>query len=251
MWAFPPRQLPLEQGGLHIWRVSLALPPTEYGPLDDVLSAEERDQCARFVHPADRARCRASRASLRVVLAKYLRGDPRALPIRTGASGKPRLDRADNSIQFNVSHAGDLALIAVARGLRVGIDVECVREVSDIDAILDGFFSEQESAWLRSHHDEERTRAFFLLWTRREAAAKALGTGLFDSFARFTLPPTDHAASGFRVTLSEGPAGPARTWWMRDLLPDPGYAGAVCVEQDNPQPLFWKLGQAPPAAGAS
>jgi len=163
------------------------------------------------------------------------------LSIRAGPTGKPRLDGADSSIQFNVSHAGDLALIAVARGLRVGIDVESIREVTDVDAILDGFFSEQETAWLRSCEDDERTRAFFLLWTRREAAAKALGTGLFDCFARFTLPRSDYDGSGFRVELADAPAGPARTWWMRDLLPAPGYAGAVCVEQDNPQPLLWKL----------
>ena len=241
MWAFPPRHLLLEQGGLHIWRASLALPSKESGPLEGVLSAEERDQCARFVRPADRARCRASRASLRLVLARYLRRDPRALPISAGTSGKPRLDGADGSIQFNVSHAGDLALIAVSRGLRVGIDVERVRQVTDLDAILDGFFSAQETAWLRSRGDDERTRAFFLLWTRREAAAKALGTGLFDCFARFALPVSDHAGSGFRVELADAPAGPSRPWWVRDLLPAPEYAGAVCVEQDNPTPLFWRL----------
>ncbi len=241
MWALPPRQLLLEQGGLHIWRASLALPSEECGPLEGVLSAEEKDQCARFVRPADRARCRASRASLRLVLAKYLREDPRALSIRAGASGKPWLDGADSSIQFNVSHAGDLALIAVARGLRVGIDVERVREVADMDAILDGFFSGQETAWLRSREEAERSGAFFLLWTRREAAAKALGTGLFDCFARFALPLSDHAGSGFRVELPDTPAGPAPTWWMRDLLPAPGYAGAVCVEQDNPTPMLWRL----------
>ncbi len=241
MWAHPPRQLLLEQGSLHIWRASLALPAEERERLEGALSAEERDQCGRFVRPADRARCAAARASLRVVLAKYLLEEPRSLSFTAGNSGKPALDCADPSIQFNISHAGDLALIAVSRGLRVGIDVERVREVPEREAILNGFFSEQESAWLRSHEGEERTRAFFLLWTRREAAAKALGIGLFDCFARFALPPCGHADSGFRVVLADTPSGPARDWWMRDLLPSPGHAGAVCVEQENPRPLFWRL----------
>jgi 4'-phosphopantetheinyl transferase len=186
------------------------------------------------------------------VLARYLLEDPRALSITAGTSGKPRLEGADPSIQFNISHAGDLALIAVARGLRVGIDVESVREVSDREAILDGFFSEQETAWLRSCRRKEQTRAFFILWTRREAAAKALGIGLFDCFARFSLPRHDFAGSGFRVALPEiaprysadfpdTPAGPAGDWWIRDLRPFPGYAGAACVERENPRPLLWKL----------
>jgi len=241
MWALPPRQLVLEQGGLHIWRASLALPAEESRRLEEVLSAEERDQCAGMVRAADRARCRASRASLRRVLARYLREDPRALSIRAGMSGKPRLDGAGAALQFNVSHAGDLALIAVTRGLQVGIDIERVREVADREAILEGFFSEQETAWLRSRPDDEQTRAFFLLWTRREAAAKALGIGLFDCFARFTLPVSDHAPTGFRVGLPDAPGGPARAWWMRDLLPSPECAGAVCVEKDNAKPLLWIL----------
>jgi 4'-phosphopantetheinyl transferase len=243
MWAHPPRQLLLGPGSLHIWRASLALPAEERARLEGVLSAEEKDQCSRFVRPADRARCAASRASLRVVLAKYLLKEPHALHFKAGASGKPSLDRADPSIQFNISHAGDLALIAVTRELKVGIDVERVREVPDMGAILNGFFSEQETAWLRSHEGEKRTRAFFLLWTRREAAAKALGIGLFDCFARFVLPLPDRARSGFRIELSDpdAPAGPTRDWWMRDLLPAPGYAGAVCVEQENAKPLFWRL----------
>ena len=238
MWAQPPRQLLLEQGGLHIWQASLALSSREGGPLEGVLSAEETDRCARFVRPSDQARCRASRASLRLVLARYLGRDPGELSIGAGTTGKPRLNGADASIQFNVSHAGDLVLIAVSRGLRVGIDVERIREVADLDSILDGFFSAQEAAWVRSR---ERTGAFFLVWTRREAAAKALGTGLFDCFARFALPSAEHDGSGFKVELADAPADPARPWWIRDLLPAPGYAGAVCVETDNPAPMFWSL----------
>lgn len=248
MWALPPRQLLLKQGSLHIWRASLALPAEERESLEGVLSAEERDECSRFVRPEDRARCTASRASLRVVLARYLLKDPRALSFTPGTSGKPSMDGSQGAdgegpVQFNISHAGDLALIAVTRGLRVGIDVERMREVPDMEAILNGFFSEQETAWLRSREGEERTRAFFLLWTRREAAAKALGIGLFDCFARFVLPPSDRARSGFRIELPDvdAPAGLIQDWWMRDLLPAPGYAGAVCVEQENAKPSLWRL----------
>jgi hypothetical protein len=134
----------------------------------------------------------------------------------------------------------DLGLIAVTRGLRVGIDVERVRDVPDVEAILNDFFSRQESAHVRLRKGKERTRAFFRLWTRREAAAKALGIGLFDCFARVELPTPDRAGSGFRVGLPESdtPAGPTRAWWMRDLLPAPGYAGAVCMEQRNAKPVF-------------
>ena len=255
-WALPPPQLVLEQGSLHIWRALLDLSAAVHTRIVRVLSANERKQCERFLRPGDRARCAAARASLRIVLAKYLPEDPRALSIAVEASGKPFLDCSTGAgggadppmhhrakgVQFNISHAGDLALIAVSRGMRVGIDVERIREVRGTEAILNGFFSEREQEYLRSREPEERTRTFFLLWTRREAAAKAVGRGLFDSFARFTLSPFDRDRSGFRVELPPGiPTGGTETWWMRDLIPAPGFAGALCVEQENTVPSFWTL----------
>ena len=257
-WATPPVQLPLETGSVHIWRAPLVIPSARRTRMMGVLTAKEREQCGRFLRPADRERCAAARASLRIVLAKYLHGDPRTLPILAATSGKPYLDySADTSgaaaglaphgavgIQFNLSHAEECALIAVSRGMSVGIDVERMRDLKDMEAILHGFFSHQEQVFVRSHEGEERTRAFFLLWTRREAAAKALGIGLSDSFARVRLPPVGHTRSGFRVVL---PRPVARTdgtesWWIRDLLPAPGHAGALCVEGKNPEPSLWSLG---------
>lgn len=233
----------LEPGSLHVWRASLTLPERERDRLESLLSQGERDKCARLVRAADRARCAASRGSLRVVLAKYLGEDPRTLSLTPGTSGKPGLDGANSPIQFNVSHAGDLGLIAVTRGLRVGIDIERVRDVPDAEGILNDFFNPQESAHVRSRTGKERTRAFFRLWTRREAAAKALGIGLFDCLARVELPTPDHAGSGFRVGLpeSDAAAGRTRDWWMRDLRPAPGYAGAVCMEQVNAKPLYMRF----------
>src|SRR5271157_6040423 len=101
-WALPPQQLLLQPGSLHIWRASLDLPDTARGPLEAVLSETEREQCGRLVRPADRARCAAARAILRVVLAKYTHESPRALSITAGAFGKPSLD-CSTGIQFNIS----------------------------------------------------------------------------------------------------------------------------------------------------
>ena len=64
-----------------------------------------------------------------------------------------------------------------------------------MEGILEDFFGPEEAASMR-HRGKERTAAFFLLWTRREAAAKALGIGLFDCFARAVLPAPDFDAAG-------------------------------------------------------
>jgi phosphopantetheinyl transferase len=110
-----------------------------------------------------------------------------------------------------------------------------------MDGILHGFFSERERKYLRSRAPGERTRIFFLLWTRRESAAKAMGIGLFHSFARLDLPPSDLDRSGFRLAVPQPGtrSGGTESWWIRDLVPAPGCAGALCVEGRNPDPSFW------------
>ncbi len=243
MWALPSRQILLEPESVHIWRAPLTLPAEKREPLEALLSTEERDQCMRLVRGADRLRCAASRGSLRTVLAKYLGEDPRALSFTKATSGKRSLEGANPPLQFNISNSGDLGLIAVTRRLRVGIDIERIKDVPNWEGVLNDFFSQEETTFVRSHRGKGRTRAFFLLWTRREAAAKALGIGLFDCFARVVLPAPGHAPSGFSVRLPDpdSPAGPTREWWLRDLLPAAGYAGAVCTEQLNAAPLFLRL----------
>jgi 4'-phosphopantetheinyl transferase len=242
-WTIPPRQVLLEPGSLHIWRAPL-VPAAVRGHLLEALPASEREEGSRFVRPADRTQWMLARASLRMVLAKYLGGDPRELRIEVGASGKPGLAQApDSPIRFNLSHSDNLALIAVSQGREVGIDVERIREVPKLKAILDDFFSEQEQAYVLSREGQVRTTAFFLLWTRREAAAKAVGIGLFEALTRFTLPLRDVDRAGFRVDLPRPLAisGGSIAWWLRDISPAPGFAGAVCTEAANPEPSLYIL----------
>ena len=54
-----------------------------------------------------------------------LRTDPREISFRYGPSGKPELaGRGDESLQFNLSHSGGLALYAISRARELGVDLE-------------------------------------------------------------------------------------------------------------------------------
>ncbi len=143
-----------------------------------------------MIRPVDQNRYIAARAALRQILGSYLRAPPSKVIIAYSGLGKPYLgDQPDSRpLHFNVSHSGDFALIAVSRGLRLGIDIERVREMHAADDILSDFFSPGEQALVQSHPQGERAEAFFRVWTRREAATKAVGTGLMSSFLRFSLP---------------------------------------------------------------
>lgn len=243
-WAEPPRRLAMERDGLHLWLVPLAPPVADLELLEEVLSAEEGQRCRRFIRPKDRSRSIVARAALRMILGAYLHECPEALSLATDPSGKPYLEPA--VLQFNLSHAEDLAVVAVCRERRVGVDIERRHEVAEMEAILLRFFSEAERNFVDLQEGDERIRAFFLLWTRREAAAKALGLDLMDSFDRLSLPPIPPSPVGFRLTLPESAEDRSGlgSWWMRDLCPASGYAGALCVEGGEAALRSWRFNPA-------
>jgi 4'-phosphopantetheinyl transferase len=178
------------------------------------------------------------RAALREVLGEYLQIHPSAINISNTESGKPFLEKqpGPDAFDFNVSHAGDVALIAVGRCLQVGVDIERVRETKSRELVLEDFFSPAEQAWVRAQPNGTKTEAFIRAWTRREAAAKATGIGLLKAFAMMSMPAPPYSPLGFSVLLSSALTS-GRRLWIRDLNPVPGYAGALCVEKKNANPL--------------
>lgn len=255
-WLSPPAHPELLPGQVHLWRVSLAPPSTTLELLEGLLSPQERERCHRFHREGDRRRSIVTRAALRRVLSLYLGEEPQRLHIRQGPSGKPFLAGPEQiaipsrpvgaaappeaaPLEFNLSDSAEMALVAVSRERRVGVDIERLREVSGMEAVLERFFSEEEQQFVRSLGHEKRRRAFFALWTRKEAAAKALGWDLFSALARFSLPPAVPSPSGFLVRLPSEPAG--GRWLVRDLAPAHGYAGAVCVEGEGAGFVFYRF----------
>ena len=162
-----------------------------------VLSPAERARAARFRYETDRTRWIASRAALRRVLAEATGVAAEELELEE--SGKPRLVRRGCGVEFNLSHSGAVAMIAIASA-PVGVDIEQVTEAIDIDAAASTAFTSEERAWLDAFRDAEKRReAFFRCWTRKEAWLKARGLGLaFDprSFSNFDVPVVDVQAPG-------------------------------------------------------
>jgi phosphopantetheinyl transferase len=98
--------------------------------------------------------------------------------------------------------------------------------------VISHFFTAEERRFVE--REGNRTRAFFLIWNRREAAVKALGMDLLASFSRLEVPVHAYSATGFLAPLIEG------EWWLRDLSPAPGYAGALCLEAGPAELSWWR-----------
>ncbi len=210
----------LHCGEVHIWKACLDdRLPEEHRTL---LSPDERVRAERYRFAIDRRRFVAGRAILRMLLGRYLCREPADLGFVEGAHGKPRLvddGRPSEELQFNVSHADELALYAVGRGGAVGIDVERVREIPDWEGIADTFFEPQERARLHRLTADRRRLAFLQAWTRREALLKASGDGLSGE--------TEGRASARDDAFSVG-----------SLVPAPGYLAALASGIPAPRVVF-------------
>jgi 4'-phosphopantetheinyl transferase len=207
---------------IHVWRCRLFSDLPGRADLEQHLSEDERERAARFRFEPDRRRYLVARAMLRRIVASYVADRPERLRFRYEKHGRPALmpQRPDACVDFNVSHSGELALLAVARSRRIGIDVEKVRADIGSDEIAQRFFSPNEVRALRSLPDELRNMAFFHCWTRKEAYVKACGEGL------------NIALDSFDVTLA--PGTPARftrgvdaSWQLLGFLVEPGYPAAL------------------------
>src|SRR5512139_3797885 len=123
----------------------------------------------------------SGRAPLRRLLPRYLGTRADAVELADGTHGRPELaGLRRNELRFNWSHSGDRALVAIARSVQPGIDLEhCARRgARDVLALAHRFFAPQEAQALAALTAEERPSAFLQLWTVKEAVLKAQGRGL-------------------------------------------------------------------------
>jgi len=187
MWTTPPSRLRLPDGTVDVWRIGLAEVDDGVG---SVLSGEERARAERFVRAIDRRRWIRARGVLRSLLGGYLDAEPAAIELRLGPHGKPELLPGGAVVQFNVSHSGDLALVAVSGTRAVGVDVEGLARSVDTLAIARRVFGEAQAARLAALAPAERAVAFLRAWTMHEATLKCLGVGFAGPEHAAKLEPT-------------------------------------------------------------
>jgi 4'-phosphopantetheinyl transferase len=174
---------------IHVWRFALWAPEPVRSLLHSHLSAEERSRAARFHFERDRDRFVVAHGVLRVLLARYAGLEPGALNFGRGAHGKPGLvdQPGGDALTFNLSHAETVAVCAVGRNRRLGIDVEEPREDFFYEDIAPRYFSTQEVRALANLPPAQRANGFIACWVCKEAYVKALGTGLHTPLDSFTV----------------------------------------------------------------
>ncbi|MEK7866018.1 MAG: amino acid adenylation domain-containing protein [Planctomycetota bacterium] len=204
---------PISPGEVHVWLLAPPADDDRTRTLDALLDASESARANALVSPGHRAAFISAHGQAREVLASYLGLAARGLEFVLGPGGKPCLaDRfltVGTPLRFNLTHSGETALLAVALGREVGVDVECMRHVSSANEIARRHLAPEAATGLERLTGNELDVAFLAAWTRHEALLKAQGRGLFD----------------------EARPGDDRSWEVVQLDAVPGLAAAVAFER--------------------
>ncbi|AUB39179.1 LYS5, 4'-phosphopantetheinyl transferase [Nostoc flagelliforme CCNUN1] len=222
IWLIAPTDLTLRLDEIHVWRIDLDQPEVQLQNLATTLSSEEMARAQRFYFQEHRQRFIAGRGILRTILGRYLGIQPRQVQFNYQQRGKPVLADtfADSGLAFNLSHSQGLGLCAVNCTREIGVDLEYIRPMSDLEALAKRFFLPREYEMLRSLSANQQQEAFFRYWTCKEAYLKATGDGLSQlEQIEVSLTPTEPA----KLQILED-------WSLFELVPANNYVAAVAVE---------------------
>ena len=230
---FDPGELRLPEDEVHLWSIDLGQVAVAESRWRSLLSQDEISRAQRLKFADDRQRFTATRGLLRILLAAYAAAQPRELTFVYGQNQKPFLGPIHDAgrVQFNVSHSGTKALIAITRGRELGVDIEQVRQNVDYESLARRFFSLAERTALSSLEPCERYRAFFRCWTRKEAYIKAHGAGLALPLQTFDVSVSAGEENALLATRPG--AKEAALWSIRPLEAGEGYEAALCARGSN------------------
>jgi len=230
LWYPPPTNWSLLNEDVHIWCTCLNQSTSRVETLAQLLSQDERTRSERFYLERDKKRFIVGRGLLRIILSRYLDTNASQLQFCYGPHGKPTLAESSggNTLNFNLSHSHELVLYAITREREIGVDIEHIHPIPDFEEIADCYFSEQEKGAFHKLDPDQRLRAFFNCWTRKEAYLKATGYGLVFPMEQLnvSLSPNEPV----QLHSVQDDYSIANLWSLQELIPACNYVGALAVE---------------------
>ncbi|NET02385.1 MAG: 4'-phosphopantetheinyl transferase superfamily protein [Sphaerospermopsis sp. SIO1G1] len=232
-WLPAPQNLHLSSYDVHIWKISLKQPDLKLEVFQETLSTDEIARAKRFYFPEHQERFIIGRGSLRMILGKYLKIAPTDIEFNYNERGKPFLSSQfqGSGIFFNLSHSQDLGLLGVSYQQLIGVDLEYMRPMTDLENLAKRFFLNLEYEVIKSLDAETQQQVFFRYWTCKEAYLKATGDGLVkleDIGVELQL----HQTAQLLVTGN---------WQLQEFTPAENFAAAVVVANDNNNFQFFSM----------
>ena len=215
--ALPPDNCVLKATRVDIWQYSLR---TEFEGAHSLLSEDELARAKRYHFARHQRRFTVARATLRLILARYVNAEPSELVFTYNQYGKPELLNATN-IQFNLSHSGEHAILAIGKKYTLGIDIEFFSE-RPYEGIGKQLFSPREILALSQISPSLKPLIFFHIWAQKEAFIKACGLGLSYPTQQFDVPIFPQTNQQIEDNVHK------KTWHMTSFMPEVACCAALC-----------------------
>ena len=230
VWHKPARIPRLHKDEVVIWKFN----PDDLVDFTDDLSAflshGEKKRLACFKDEDARRLFIHCRGVLHFLLAAITAADPGQIAIRNGQQGKPELDgdQHQHTLPFNISHTQGLCLIALSRCCDVGVDVEKVQPLEDLERLAQAYMTAREFKDWQAVEADKRPAAFYTSWCAKEALLKAVGCGLTIHPGQLSL---QEALSGrpLRGTQEDGCLFEFDAYALQALPLEDGYQGWLAV----------------------
>lgn len=196
----------------------------------ETLSKEEMETAQSVSSSEKKREILASRYVLRHILSGFLPFLPKNIPIETEKEGKPFIINSGGtntsvSMHFNISHSGNVLLIAISKDQEVGVDVERKRKIRNLSDTAAYLYPDEEQSMLSRFPEEEKNNLFLQIWTRREAAVKCLGLSIAKESDTFRIK---YANNSLTYPAIWNVRHKKKILYGRDLAIESGYFASLC-----------------------
>ena len=209
-----------------------ALSESNYGDLKKALRDEEIEKMNAYKKQSDRNLYLVAHGAFNLIT-KEITG---ILPnINYTPYGKPYIENSE--IEFNITHSGELVLIALSKESPIGVDIEQVLPIENKSGLLEQFFHIHEIEEIRGLSPPNSDLAFYSCWTRKEAILKSLGNGL-------SIDTNSFYAGSFvtsNTAQPKSPPGYPADWKIWDFMIESNYIACIASPKNSPQPIFYTV----------
>jgi len=214
---------------------ALDLPAEKHAVLERTLSLDEKQRASHIRFSLDRGRWVKSRGLLRIILSQYLGLRPNEISFTDD-----QLDIEDfnhgSQLFFSLSHTQGWAIYAVAANCRIGVDIEVMEALPELEPIIQRYYSDREAKWLRSLPDSERLLWFYRIWTGKEAVLKAVRKGITQDLRKVEIG-LDVDQKPQVLNIEDVSSG----WSLQLLSPAENVVGMLAVPGSMRPFRYWQL----------
>lgn len=219
----------LPENEVQLWHFKVDEFSKEVESYAKLLSQKETASADSYKFAKDRTIYILARGLLRILSGRYLNEIPENIKFDYGEYGKPDY-KFQTSLKFNISHSGNMIVMAFTRNFDIGVDIEKLKDDFDVIDIAQHFFSPDEIQTLEALPEKEQVHGFYRCWTRKEAFIKAKGSGLSFVLTSFSVSLDADRAELLRTDWD---TGEKVEWRMFSFEPEEGYLGALSIRANS------------------